>query len=225
MKFSIALNLVLATVLGILVIKQYWPPKTPKISCKDPCTQYFLSGVTQPSSSTMISYQTAERMSAAYHQDKGKSYINGDTSRPDALSITFPMQQLKNFVWYAEQLICEHNCTRLQLGAKVYYGIYPKETGIPGTSWDLEGLRREDADRHSIFFVPVIRENASQDWRVVDLKIPGPNCEYPVVVSPTDSLKPYAYLIAAPPSGPEDADNHGGLRPPPYDVGPLTFPR
>jgi hypothetical protein len=223
MKFSIALNLLLAVALGYMFFKQYEPTPNPKVNCKDPCTQHFLNGLSTPITPAMISYTTAVRMSTAYHQDKGKCYINGDPERPDALSITFPMEQMKNFVWTVDRLVCEQECSNQQLGVKVYYGKYPKETGLESASADIRRMPTEYADRHSLFFVPVIRANDHQDWQVFDPTAQPTNCVYPNI--PPDSIKLVAYLLDAPPAGPADANNHGGLRPPPYDQSPLTFPR
>ncbi len=223
MKFSIALNFVLATVLGILFFTEYLPAKNPKISCEDPCTQHFLSGLSSPLAPAMISYTTAKRMSESYYLDKGKSNINSDPQRPDALSITFPMEQMKYFVWTVERLVCENSCSSQQLGVKVYYGKYPKETGMENASEDIRKLPTDYAERHSLFFVPVIRANANQDWQVFDPTKPAPNCRYSTI--PVDTIKPYAYVFYSSPTGPADANNHGGLRPPPYEESPLIFPR
>ncbi len=224
MKFSIALNVILFGVLSMLFLKQCWPPKKPKFNCKDACTQHFLSGLAGAGEPAMISYATAKRMSESYYLDKGKAYINGDPSNPDALSITFPMDQLKSFVWSVEQMVCAGNCSGMDLGVKVYYGKYPKETGLSDAAWDIRTLPRNYANRHSLFFVPVIRSNPNELWTVFDPTEPPENCHFPSEV-PADTSKRYAFTFFNSPTGPTDANNHGGLRPPPFEESPLTFPR
>jgi hypothetical protein len=181
--------------------------------------------MSDPGTSAMISYSTAKRMSEYYNQDVGKKYINGDTNMLDALSITFPMAQLKNFIWTVERMVCTNNCSAMQLGVKVYYGKYPQETGTTDASWDLDSLPKEYANRHSLFFVPVIRESGENLWQVFDPAFPVEDCRYPAEPIRGDTTKPFAYIFFNSPIVPADANNHGGLRPPPFDESPLTFPR
>jgi hypothetical protein len=86
-----------------------------------------------------------------------------DKKIPDANSIWFSLESLKNFIWKIEQETCKHPCANpLQLGIRIYYGRYPSEMTEPG----LAGLPTSYAQHHTLFMVPTYQDfvNSAVHW-------------------------------------------------------------
>lgn len=74
---------------------------------------------------------------------------------PDANSIWFSMESLKNFIWKVEEAVCEKRCPNgINLGIRLYYARYPEQL-----TNDLAGLNPDFAQRHTIFMVPTFQES------------------------------------------------------------------
>lgn len=88
--------------------------------------------------------------------------INGTT--PDASSIWFSLETLKNFIFKIESAVCEKDCSdKLNLGIRIYYAKYPQSmSGFP----DLAGVDPAFNQHHTLFMVPTFQAdpNSQEHW-------------------------------------------------------------
>ena len=169
----------------------------------------------------VISAINARSMSMDYSSDAGKIYVTRNgliTEQKDGLSLWFSIDQLKNYIWKIEKAVCAKNCN-LRLGLRFYYAKYAD------TSWTVGiGAKGDYAFRHTLFAVPTFQHPRTNKHIDFDALYRGdwPSC---IPLSFDSLLKSTTYLsdarvILSSPSG--EADNHGGMCPPP--AGSCTFP-
>lgn len=199
-------------------------PLTPQASSPAaPVVCYSQPDLENTSGLNLISYDHAKEISEYYAADRNKMYVsdkNGKiTNIPDATSITFSFEQLKKYIALAEKAICEGPCDTIpELYMRFYYAKYPDTTRLREMQLNIENP--EYAMHHTLFLIPAL---LSESGKLVEFnpQVDSINCENPPPVS-TAANKP-SFLSVDPGSG-TDGSNHGGLRPPPYDVVPFTFP-
>lgn len=137
-----------------------------------PCKSY--AGVTFPGLTT----STALRISSNYKTMNQPLLALQHGSVPDANSIWFSLETLKNFIWNIENAACQKGCynntNNLNLGVRIYYARYPDDNGMAGNP-DLQILPHNSssnsvtnsfADHHTIFMVPTFQDanNATIQW-------------------------------------------------------------
>lgn len=104
-----------------------------------------------------ISTSTAAMMSASYKiLNQPKLII--DEVIPDANSIWFSAESLKNFIWKVEQEVCRKGCAeKLKLGMRIYYARYPNPAGMSSNN-DLNTLDPDFQQHHTLFIVPTYQD-------------------------------------------------------------------
>ncbi|MGZ5220335.1 MAG: hypothetical protein ACXWC7_09655 [Chitinophagaceae bacterium] len=162
----------------------------------------------------------AKMISELYKADNAKHYVslnNRQSKYEDALSINFKLTTIKKFIWEIESRRCHKACTD-SLGIRFYYAKYPAADHL---FWGRFGpLTKEvNANRHTLFAVPTYRTG---NGMYVDYDA-AHGCREPFSfgqgAKPTSSF----LLPDMDSDGIEsDAQNHGGLMPPPAGKG--TFP-
>ncbi|HZV71022.1 MAG TPA: hypothetical protein VFG10_15815 [Saprospiraceae bacterium] len=230
MKLSLALNFILVIVVAFLSYRLLRPnmptsinPK-PFSNCRVMETDDFVGAPPN-----IISFRTAKFLSEKYASDTGKSLINSETGmnfgKNDAISCWFPMDDIKQFIWFTESQMCRFSCSdTVQLGIRFYYGIYPDNVHTQKDYPDLNGLPQSFSNRHTLFMIPMYK-NQRGKWIEFDPSAIQKNCDLPRGID-TSNIKPFILSLRnANGDGHDDANNHGGLRPPPYDSLNYTFPQ
>lgn len=110
-----------------------------------------------------INTETALMMSNNY-KNINQPLLEISPGNPDANSIWFSLETLKNFIWKIEEASCDMNCpTNLNLGIRIYYARYPVDV----TSYnDLSDLVPEFSEHHTLFMVPTYQDpgNSQVHW-------------------------------------------------------------
>ncbi len=164
----------------------------------------------------MIPYNIAKTMSQRYAEDTGKKYINQGkeiTSQQDARSIWFDLTKMKKFIGFIESFACAQKCTdSMRFGIRMYYSKYPADA----QTLKSIGVPAEYANMHTLFMVPTFWDAVKGENIDFDPKGKIENCK----PGPIDSIKGVVYGYTARITGDgSDAENHGGLRPPPDNTG------
>ncbi|MFZ1678960.1 MAG: hypothetical protein WBP41_18510 [Saprospiraceae bacterium] len=233
MKLSLTLNVILLIVIAYLFFRLFRPfpgPTTinpdPRTNCRVMETDRFYGAP-----SNVISYKTAKFLSENYANDVGKSLINGvdlsNSERKDAVSCWFPMDMIKQFIWYTESQMCRFSCSdSVKLGIRFYYGKYPDKVHTQKDYLDLNVLPQSFSNRHTLFMVPMYANHKGK-WIEFDPSAIEKNCDLPDSIKVDTNIsvitKPFIYSLWS--DAGDNADNHGGLRPPPYDTISYTFPQ
>ncbi|MBP6589810.1 MAG: hypothetical protein KA229_06885 [Chitinophagaceae bacterium] len=169
----------------------------------------------------VINGDVAALLSRLYNADYGKNFICQGTvitKEEDASSIVFDLATLKKYIAYIEGNVCRNNCLKdsLELGIRFYYGKYPA-VDVMKTTVGLENVPSEFANRHTLFMIPVFRYLYSGEEYVNfnpmavtrECKLTGDN----------STRSPVPLFIINGPTGTENDQNHGSLRPPPQGSG------
>ncbi|MEP7319625.1 MAG: hypothetical protein ABI921_12815 [Panacibacter sp.] len=136
---------------------------------------------------------------------------------PDANSIWFSLDALKQFIWEIQKDTCGKSCDGqgLQLGVRIYYSRYPKIDSVDasGTKMypDLQSVIPDYDNMHTAFMIPTYDSSGYQkdfDPRYFDLK----NKCNPITINP-DTWPAGNKILALVPNN-YVAKNHGGLCPP-----------
>ena len=170
----------------------------------------------------LISALNAKSTSIDYSRDTGKIYVTKNglmTEERDGLSLWFSIDQLKNYIWKIEKAVCAKKCN-LRLGLRFYYAKYSD------TSWTAGiGANGDYAFRHTLFAVPTFQHPRTNKHIDFDALYRGdwPSC---IPLSFDSLLRSPTYpadvhVILSSPGG--EADNHGGMCPPPAGS-ECTFP-
>jgi hypothetical protein len=156
-------------------------------------------------------------LSVDYSADLGKAFIDGCSatkgiSAPDALSVCFKLEQLKNLIWKIEHAACLSNCDSV-FAIRFYYIKYPPGVGTSKAPAGLEAISLLGCEgKHSLAMVPAVR--ISGEYYDLDLADSLSFCPLKKGKQPGAGSKGYL-------TGTGDGDNHGDVGPPP----PLgTFP-
>jgi len=158
-------------------------------------------------------------MSEAYQRDLGKSKIayaeNSADAKDDALSITFDLEKIKNFIWHMETSVCRANCKKdTKLGIRFYYIKYPQGVDTSNVPSDLEGVLSSNANKHALVMVPAyLSGNEWYDFNY-DMLREG-SCDFNATISKQGNPKSAGLLSIG------SGTNHGGIGPPPE---PGTYP-
>ncbi len=151
---------------------------------------------------------------------------------PDANSIWFSLESLKNFIWKIEKETCKHPCPNpLQLGIRIYYGRYPVNMNNP----DVTGLPDTYAQHHTLFMVPTYQDlgNSNVHWDFDPWHWGTDNCKpaplgdlmkNPTFVAANKSMllfsiKENQYFKSADGTLTQPVMNHGDMSPPGTIVG------
>jgi hypothetical protein len=200
-KISYAVNLLLLLVILLLF---YCKPQRGADACKTSlCKDY--SDVARVG---VINASLAREMANAYRADSGKKYIgNGReiTSIPDATSIWFGLEKLKQFICEIESRKCRFNCSD-ELGIRIYYAKYPDSSRM--NTGQLRGLSGAYANHHTVFMIPTYYDARTGNHIDFD---PLFGCRKPINFS--DTAKPGIILFNFGNNG-IDGQNHGSLIPP-----------
>lgn len=164
----------------------------------------------------MLSGTTLAALSKLYLDDRAKSKINYATDTepdPDALSICFDLQNMKELIFRIESTACKSGCADgKELGIRFYYIKYPKRVGPGGTYDDLTGLSVDCANKHAIAMVAAYKDGES--WYDFDYEIPDREKACNLTKASVNS-KHIGLIVQG------DGTNHGGMAPPPD---PGTYP-
>ena len=224
-QLSLALNVLLVALLILLCLKY----------CKkDPCSKYpqpkptcgINSGDGYDLASSQITISTATMIYNLYNDDPSKAWIGGrvqqDSNYLDAFMLDIPMVQMKSFIAYVESKLCESQCAdEMKLAIRAHYAKYPENVGTSGGPEDLRIVPEKFKNKHTLFFMPAFWSDEKGKYIVFDPDFVTDPCNIPVDLTSPGADR-HAYLFGA--DG-EDASNHGGLHPPPYDTASLTFPQ
>ena len=235
-KILIATNIVL---LGI-VIFQYVNSNNQLVATVPPplCTDTCFKKMYKPYEAIELPGRVRgyliKQMSDSYKADLGKSLINtvclsvppnpNITAKsgllPDALSVTFNIEQLKNLIYRMEIAACRFDCDSVQLGIRYYFIKYPCEVGPNRRERDgLEALPASVAGKHSLVMVPAVKvRQPNGTWEWIDYALWSSkkgDCFPKIYISGEDEI----FTLDG--SFPDPGDNHGGVGPPPN---PGTFP-
>lgn len=157
----------------------------------------------------MLDGETIQLLSRNYAADKGKAFVDyevNQSSIPDALSVTFSLEEIKKMIWQMEYKACKSGCSSKQpLGLKFYFIKYPDLKDPASVSESLRDLPVSYSGKHSIVMVPAYEQN--DIWYDYDPDYLGEDCAF-------KPLKPGSGLAGK-------GLNHGGIAPPPD---PSTFP-
>ena len=223
-KLLIASNVLLLVIILLQATSQVSPDKSTMRSSNlpDPCSSRICKDYTHIELPGMINGQLAKSMSEAYARDQGKAYITpgplGSKVRtPDALSISFELEKIKNLIWKIEHSVCRVGCdTSVKLGIRIYYAKYPSSLGAQSRPQDdLTGLPREYANKHTVFMTGVYKKN--NQWIDFDFNKVSSGCKFESIAVSLNKFSFWGLLEGQDNSG----DNHGGIAPPPA---PGTFP-
>ncbi len=108
-----------------------------------------------------IRAETAKMMSTNYKLIN-QPLLAIDGNIPDATSIWFSLESLKNYIWKIEQAACKAGCDNaLRLGMRVYYGRYPESM-----TNELANLDPAFAQHHTLFMIPTFQDtnNSTVHW-------------------------------------------------------------
>lgn len=163
-----------------------------------------------------ISYLDAKSMSEAYAMDPGKKFINSGkaiTAQQDARSIWFDLNKIKKYIAYIENFACKQNCPdSMQFGIRMFYAKYSGNAEV----LERMGVPLAYANMHTLFMVPTYKNPQTGTNENFDPAGSITNCR-PVRI---DSIKGRLFGgFAGEPTDNPDAENHGGLRPPPDNSG------
>lgn len=230
-KLLIASNILLLGIIGFQACNSNSGPgiigPTPDSCLTKFCKPYFDRDLGGKIDNKMI-----EQMSKDYHNDGGKNFINNTCdvihdphntartgARPDALSVVFDIEKLKNLIYQMEEKACHYKCdTSTKLGIRYYFIKYPCDLGPSRNKGDgLDGLQADLSNKHSLVMVPVYKNKikTKNEWYDYDLwSSKKGNCFPPIFIPGDDVVFKDGIL-------PDAGDNHGGIGPPPD---PGTFP-
>jgi hypothetical protein len=214
-KILIATNVLL---FGIILFMACNNKKYEKKYDQPNCSKFCIDPPTVPLTG-IINGDLLQTLSEDYESDKGKSMINynsatGDNSGKDALSLTFDLDKIKNFIWQMEHSICVAGCNpKPELGIRFYYIKYPKGLDTTNVPKDLAGIFASNANKHALAMVPVYKA-ADKEWYDFDFRGNENGC--PVDKKNSSNGKYTTGMISL-----GEGDNHGGIGPPP---GRGTFP-
>lgn len=180
------------------------PPKD-----TDSCASHICKNYGNEMPRGMIDGETIQQLSRLYAADKGKAFVDyevNQSSIPDALSVTFTLEEVKKMIWQIEYKACQSGCNSKQpLGLKFYFIKYPDLKDPANVSESLKDVPVSYSGKHSIVMVPAYERN--DIWYDFDPDQLGSACEF-------KPLKPGSGLAGK-------GLNHGGIAPPPD---PSTFP-
>ncbi len=208
----LAINLVLVAIIVMMACHQKGTIRRERDSpdCQRLCSDYSTS--LEPRG--MITVQQIAALSGAYAADPGKSLITNGNGQEDALSLVFDLDKVKNFIWLIENATCKARCdTSVKLGLRFYYIKYDRDS-IGADSALFKAIGGNNINKHSLAMVPVYHNESDDMWYDFDYRIVGSQgtCNFD---QPPVGGKPGAGLLSI------QADNHGGLSPPP---GRGTYP-
>jgi hypothetical protein len=174
----------------------------------------------------IINYETATLLANNYKNDlwkaniwkQDKSPVAEFVDNPDARSVWFSLERLKNFIWHVEKQNCDSLGYNETLGMRIYFAKYP-ELNLTGGGWlGLDEVPKEYSNHHTLFMVPTYQNEKGNN---VDF-YPG-ICRASLDKAPLmqlkDSVENYGvqhaitqwiFLMG---TGP-DSQNHGSLIPP-----------
>lgn len=174
----------------------------------------------------LISGSSLRSMTDYYKSDPGKRYVSQSresvarSSVEDARSIWFPLDKIKQYIWYIENQICRSDCpASSQLGMRFYFMKYLPTVGTSEAPVDLQDVPIEYANLHSLAMVPgfmVGNELVDFDPRYI-----GADCslrflrkakEQQSGINYADTAK-MVYILKGVVTGGQ-GNNHGGLEPP-----------
>jgi hypothetical protein len=171
----------------------------------------------------IINYETAIGISENYKNDLYKSTINtgGKTLQnqdPDARSVWFSLDRLKNFIWHVEKANCDSGCNEASLGLRIYFAKYPDLNNTNYTG--LKDVPKNYSNHHTLFMVPTYQNEKgynvdfypARGCRALFYKVPLNGIGEPL---PESDITPFLFLMG---TG-EEAQNHGGLIPPGEETG------
>lgn len=173
---------------------------------------------------SMISLDQAKSIADAYRADKSKALIEG-TDTPDANAISFPLEDLKQYIWRIEDTLTKQGCNleQLNLSFRFYYGKYPDSSQIKEY-----GVDPAYALHHTVFIVPTYKGKSGEiDFNPFNIG-PDPKAPWPLATQmrrggdDAGMQKRSGGTDGGGGSGTTPAFNHGSLVPPPSSGG--AFP-
>ena len=85
---------------------------------------------------------------------------------PDANSVWFSLETLKNFIYKVESSVCRKGCTdKMYLGLRLYYAKYPVSNAMSEYP-DLEGVDQSFGQHHTIFMVPTFQTDINSQEHI-----------------------------------------------------------
>jgi hypothetical protein len=177
----------------------------------------------------IINYETAMALYNNYKNDRWKANIwKKDTNpvaefvdNPDARSVWFSVERLKNFIWHVEKQNCDSLGCNETLGMRIYFAKYPdlNNRNVNTEGWlGLDDVPNSYANHHTLFMVPTYQNKKGDNIDFYPV-----SCKGSFYLAPKDlqvgtgeifhlehPVTPYIFLMG---TGP-DSQNHGGLIPP-----------
>jgi hypothetical protein len=164
-----------------------------------------------------------DSMSKAYANDLNKSKVNFNPDQPnasvsDALSVSFDLDKIKNFIYKMDSATCNCDSTKA-FGIRFYYIKYTpsllNNSALLSQDDPLWGLINANQNKHSLAMVPVYKNISGGDWHDFDINSIGKNCTFqPMGIKYLNKVTQAGIVIGS-------GDNHGGIGPPPE---PGTYP-
>jgi hypothetical protein len=161
----------------------------------------------------LLDVKIIRQLSLSYAGDAGKQLINGIENSPDALSVVFDIEKLKNLICVMQNEACENSCdTSIELGIRFYFIKYPPDLDPNSPRTDgLGGLPSDNSNKHSLVMVPVYKykNKKGADWYDYDLWVSKMGDCFPAIDTNVMHVAAGGGII------PNAGDNHGGIGPPP----------
>ncbi|AWG20562.1 hypothetical protein FFWV33_02945 [Flavobacterium faecale] len=153
--------------------------------------------------------QLIQNMVGNYKSNQLKFVENG-LKKPDAQSIWFDLETLKNFVKQIEQNTKEKDSSipSSQLGIRMYYASYPAKEDMEAYR-DLKKTPKDYEKMHTLIMVPTLKiKNTNVDYNPLD------SATYSTGINLFSNATNGIQSIAKAMSANAAAQNHGTLSPP-----------
>lgn len=211
---SLALNVILITALIFCTCKGTGSLSQTQDACiKNTCSDY-----TGFPADGLVSGSILREMKSLYANDPGKKFVSLEQNSlarstvEDARAIWFPMDRIKQYIWFIENQICKAGCDKSNLVLKLVYIKYTPDVGTPGAHEDLQGLPAAYANLHSLAMVPGFM--VDNKVREFDPRYVMPGCSLRFLDDAGGDTAKVALVLRAGESSPVGGSNHGGLAPP-----------